>query len=77
ILPLTFSDPADYDKVLEDDRVAVVGLADLAPDAEVTVVLTHGDGSTDEIQTRHTLSDDQIGWFRAGSALNVIRAQTA
>ena len=77
ILPLTFSDPADYDKVQEDDRVAVVGLADLAPDTEVAVTLTHADGSTDAIATRHTLSNDQIGWFGAGSALNVIRQQTA
>ncbi|MDH4170654.1 MAG: aconitate hydratase [Acidimicrobiia bacterium] len=76
ILALTFADPADYDKVREDDRVAVEGLADLAPDSEVTVVLTHADGSTDRIQTRHTFSHDQIGWFRAGSALNVIRQQT-
>ncbi len=77
ILPLTFADPADYDKVAENDRVAVVGLADLAPDVPVQVILTHDDGSTDEILGLHTMNDDQIGWFRAGSALNVIRAQTA
>ncbi|MFQ5556378.1 MAG: aconitate hydratase, partial [Acidimicrobiales bacterium] len=75
VLALTFADPADYDKVLEDDRVAVIGLTDLAPEAPVTVVLTHADGSSDEILTNHTMSPDQIEWFRAGSALNIIRTR--
>ncbi len=76
IIPMTFADPADYDKVLEDDRVAVIGLADLAPDRPITIVLTHADGSTEEILGNHTMNEDQIGWFKAGSALNVIRQQT-
>ncbi|RMH68899.1 MAG: aconitate hydratase, partial [Actinomyces sp.] len=73
ILPLTFADPADYDRVLEEDRVDVVGLADLAPERPVTVRLHHADGSVDEITTEHTMSEEQTEWFRAGSALNVIR----
>ena len=75
VLPLTFADPADYDKVQEHDRVAITGLADLAPGRDLTVTLTHEDGTTDSFPVRHTLSDEQIEWFRAGSALNLIRAR--
>ncbi|MDH3754992.1 MAG: aconitate hydratase [Acidimicrobiia bacterium] len=77
MIPLTFADPADYDKVLEDDRISVVGLADLAPDRPVTVIVNHADGSSDDIITNHTMSADQIDWFHAGSALNLIRQRTA
>ncbi|MEO1062553.1 MAG: aconitate hydratase [Actinomycetota bacterium] len=77
MLPLTFADPADYDKVLADDRISITGLADLAPDRPVTVVLHHADGTTDEITCNHTFSEEQIEWFRAGSALNLIRQQVA
>jgi aconitate hydratase len=76
VLPLTFADRADYDKVREDDRVEVRGLADLAPDEPVTVVLHHADGTTDELACHHTLSPEQIEWFQAGSALNWIRKRT-
>jgi aconitate hydratase len=72
ILPLTFADPADYEKVQERDRVSVVGLKQLAVGRPVSVVLHHEDGSEDRIETHHTLNADQIGWFRAGSALNVL-----
>ncbi len=75
MLPLTFADPADYDKILADDRISITGLADLAPDQLVRVVLHHADGSTDEITCNHTFSSEQIEWFRAGSALNLIRQQ--
>jgi aconitate hydratase len=75
ILPLTFADPADYGRVREDDRVDVVGLADLAPGRPVRVRLVHADGSVDEFDTNHTFSPEQIEWFRAGSALNLIRRQ--
>ncbi len=77
ILALTFADPADYEKVQVDDEIDVVGLDGLAPGAPVTVVLRHADGSTDEIETSHTLSDEQIEWFKAGSALNLLRQQRA
>jgi aconitate hydratase len=73
VLPLTFIDPVDYDKVLEDDRVDIVGLADLAPDQPVTMVLHHADGGSDEVMLNHTMTDEQITWFRAGSALNKIK----
>jgi aconitate hydratase len=73
VLPLTFADPADYEKVQEQDRISIVGLRDLAPGRPVTVVLHHADGSEDTIETHHTLNQDQIAWFRAGSALNLLR----
>ena len=77
VLALTFADPADYDRIGEDDRISVVGLADLAPDQPVKVVVTKPDGSTIELSTKHTMSDEQIGWFHAGSALNIIRNRSA
>jgi aconitate hydratase len=77
VLPLTFADPADYDKVRVDDTVDVVGLADLAPGRPVTVVLHHADGTSEEISTTHSLSDEHIDWFRAGSALNLLAAKGA
>ncbi len=73
VLPLTFANPRDYDKVRENDRVGVRGLARLAPASKITVVLNHDDGSRDEFEAKHTLTDDQVEWFRAGSALNLIR----
>ncbi len=74
ILPLTFADPADYDKVRETDRVSLDGLAGLAPGKDIAATLHHDDGTADRIVLRHTLNAEQIGWFRAGSALNVIKA---
>jgi len=75
LLPLAFADPADYDKVREGDRVSIVGLAELAPGKAVNVVLHHADGTKDEIACAHTFNAEQVGWFRAGSALNVLRAK--
>jgi len=77
VLALTFADPADYDKIHEDSRIDIVGLADLAPDVPVTVRIHQGDGSVDEIQVTHTMNEEQISWFEAGSALNIIRARGA
>ncbi len=73
VLPLTFADPADYDRVHEADRVSVRGLARLAPGAPLRVILHHDDSSEDALEVRHTLNADQIAWFRAGSALNLLR----
>ena len=73
ILPLTFADPADYDRVREDDRVAIGPLADLAPGRPLRVTLTHADGATESFEVRHTFTAEQIDWFRAGSALNRIK----
>ncbi len=76
VLGLTFVDPADYDRVREDDRVALSGVTSLAPGSTMTVTLTHADGTTESFPTAHTLNAEQIEWFRAGSALNKIRAES-
>ncbi len=72
MLPLTFKDPADYAKVREDDRVSILGLSRLAPDQPLTVELTHADGGRETFEVAHTMTPEQIGWFKAGSALNKI-----
>ena len=77
ILPLTFADPADYDKVRETDRISITGLDGLAPGKQVSAALHHDDGSEDAIVLDHTLSDEQIAWFQAGGALNILRRQGA
>jgi aconitate hydratase len=74
VLALTFKNPDDYERILVDDTIDIVGLADLAPGKSVDVVLHHHNGRTDTIQTTHTMSEEHIAWFRAGSALNVLRA---
>ncbi len=76
MIPLTFADPVDYDRIGEDDRIAVRNLDRLAPGEQVTVEVTTPEGETWSFQTNHTFSADQVEWFRAGSALNVIRRQT-
>ncbi|MDZ7677879.1 MAG: aconitate hydratase [Acidimicrobiales bacterium] len=76
VLPLTFADPDDYDKIGEDDRISILGLAELAPDTPVQGRIHHADGTTTDITLDHTLSPDQIEWFQAGSALNIIRRRT-
>ena len=75
VLALTFADAADYERIGEDDRVAVRGLADLAPGRPVTVEVTAPGGSVWAFEGCHTLSGGQIDWFRAGSALNIIRSR--
>jgi aconitate hydratase len=77
VLPLVFSDPSTYDEVGELDRVSILGLDGLAPDQPVTCRLHRPDGSTLDFTCTHTLSDEHIRWFRAGSALNLIRARFA
>jgi aconitate hydratase len=74
VLPLTFADPADYDKVRVDDRVSIRGLAGLAPKKPLEVVLHHADGSEESFQVKHSFNRDQVEWFKAGSALNVLRS---
>ncbi len=73
ILALTFSNPNDYDKIQEDDRVSLLGLNNLEPQKPVTCVLLHNDGNKDEISLDHSYNNSQIEWFKAGSALNVLR----
>jgi aconitate hydratase len=73
ILPLTFVNTSDYDKVRETDRVSILGLEWLVPSGEVSAVLHHDDGSEEKVTLRHTLNDEQIEWFKAGSSLNVLK----
>jgi aconitate hydratase len=75
VLPLTFADPNDYDKVRYNDSVDITGLSELAPGSQVRVVLHHADETTETILCAHTMSDEHIDWFRAGSALNLLAAK--
>ena len=72
IIPLTFVNPADYEKFCEDNKVSITGLDSLAPGNNVSVNIKHSDGTEEDIETKHTMSEQQIEWFRAGSALNKI-----
>jgi aconitate hydratase len=74
MLALTFANPSDYDLIQEDDSIDIVGLNTFAPAKQLTVVLNHADGSMHEIKVNHTYNAGQIGWFIAGSALNLIKA---
>ena len=73
VLALTFADPAGYDLVLEGDSVSLLDLASLSPGAPVRCALGHRDGSSEELELRHSYGEDQIEWFRRGSALNVLK----
>jgi aconitate hydratase len=75
ILPLTFTDPADYDRLGKDDRLSFEGLESLTPGKPVTVRIRHADGASESFQASHSLTREQIGWFMAGSALNLIRSR--
>jgi aconitate hydratase len=77
MLALTFASKDDYDKVQEDDSIDITGLTTFAPGKPLTMVLHHKDGSTGNITLNHTYNQQQIGWFKAGGALNVIRAEFA
>jgi len=75
MLALTFTDKSDYEKIREDDRLSVTGLQTFAPGKPLMMVLNHSDGTKESILVNHTYNDAQIEWFRAGSALNLIRKQ--
>lgn len=75
MLALTFDNPSDYDLIKEDDSIDIVGLTDFKPGQHLTVVLNHADGTKDEIKVNHTYNEGQIGWFVAGSALNLIKEE--
>jgi len=77
MLPLTFSDKADYDKVRPDDKVSIVGLESFQPGKQLQCVLSHSDGSSDTILLDHTFNEQQIDWFKAGSALNRMKEVAA
>ncbi|HDP34346.1 MAG TPA: aconitate hydratase [Candidatus Hydrogenedentes bacterium] len=74
VLALTFDDPQDYDKIREDDVIDILGLDNFAPESPLTVVLRHSDGSTETFRANHSYNETQIRWYRAGSALNLIRS---
>jgi len=75
MLGLTFANKEDYDKVKEDDRIDILGLNEFTPGKQLTVVLNHADGTKDEFPVNHTYNENQIKWFKAGSALNLIKEQ--
>jgi aconitate hydratase len=77
MLGLTFADKADYDKILEDDTIDINGLTTFAPNTPLELVLNHADGSSETILANHTYNEQQIEWFKAGGALNIIRKQFA
>lgn len=70
MLALTFVNPADYDRIREDDRISVTGLKEFAPGSRMTITLHHSDGTSESFEAAHTYNEQQIGWFKAGSALN-------
>ena len=72
MLPLTFVSPSDYDRIREGDRVSILGLEGFAPGLSLTLRITHADGSVEECPVSHSFNENQIEWFRAGSALNLI-----
>ncbi len=72
LLALTFRDPADYERVREDDRISLVGLGSLAPGKPVECRVRHADGTTETLRLLHSFSASQLDWFRAGSALNLL-----
>jgi aconitate hydratase len=77
MLALTFANKADYDKVMEDDIIDIAGLTRFTPGQPLTVILHHANGEAEEILVNHTYNESQIEWFKAGGALNVIRAEFA
>ena len=74
MLALTFANPSDYDLIQEDDSIDILGLTEFAPGKPLQVVLNHADGSSHSIAVNHTYNEGQIEWFKAGSALNLIKA---
>jgi len=72
ILALTFADPKDYEKIEQQDRISVTGLNSLAPGKPVQVTIHKPDGTSLTIQANHSITEQQISWFKAGSALNAL-----
>jgi aconitate hydratase len=76
VLALAFADPGDYEKVREDDEISLSRLEELGPKSTVIGTLVHQDGTSDEVELVHTLNVEQVAWFRAGSALNLLRMES-
>ena len=77
MLPLTFADPKDYDRISGDDRVDLTGLAGLKPGSTVTMVVHKKDGKKFDVKLNHTFNEEQLEWFKAGSALNFMKSKNA
>src|SRR5690242_555373 len=77
MLAITFADKNDYEKIQEDDTIDILGLTDFTPGKPLAVVLHHNDGTSDIITVNHTYNEQQIEWFKAGGALNIIRKKFA
>jgi aconitate hydratase len=77
VLPLTFANPKDYDKIQPSDRIAIMGIQNggLRPGVTIKGKISHCEGSEDTIELKHTMNENQIGWFLAGSALNAMAKQ--
>lgn len=77
VLALTFENTTDYDKIQEDDRLNILGLKDFAPGKPLQLEVIHSDGSKETLKLKHTYNTEQIKWFQAGSALNLLRQEQA
>lgn len=77
MLALTFVNESDYDLISEDDTFNFVDLVDFAPGKPLTIEVVHSDGTSNSVQVSHTYNEQQIDWFRAGSALNLISKNNA
>jgi aconitate hydratase len=75
VLALTFANPSDYDKIQEKDRLNIKGLKDFAPGKNLTIEIVHEGGKTETIEASHSFNAEQIKWFQAGSALNLLRSK--
>ena len=75
MLGLTFVEPADYDKVRQDDKVTITDFSSMRPETPLTIQLDHADGTSDSFKVNHTYNQAQIDWVKAGSALNKIREE--
>ncbi len=75
MLALTFDNKADYDKFREDDNIDIIGLTNFTPDQKLTIVLHHADGTQENVLANHSYNEQQIEWFKAGAALNIIRRE--
>jgi aconitate hydratase len=75
VLALTFNEPNDYEKILEDDKISLINLNDLEPGKQVTCIITHNNNTKEQILLNHSYNKSQIEWFKHGSALNVLRSK--
>ena len=75
LLPLTFQDSQDYERILESDRISITGLKDLTPGSPVDCTIHHSNGQTESLKLTHSFAIGQIEWFKAGSAMNLFHSQ--